>query len=255
MEIMFSPFISPFDLVPTEVPLLREAFPDWKIGYGIFEALEQVATMPWNGQADSESLDIEYFGNHSGGKFVAPVVMHMIDSESLELTETDRVALARIIWMKFKEPWTHLWETNVAAYNPIHNYDMTDMRTLVRGDTEASDSINSSVDSTDHGRTNDTEDYVYGMNSDQDGPGRKDTRTYSEEGGETSSVSSSVDEGNRKKDTEEVETTLRSGNIGVTTTQQMLKSEREIWLWNFFDQVYKDIDTVLSLPIYDACRI
>lgn len=252
---MFNPFINPFDVVPTQVPVLREAFPDWKIGYGIFEALEQIATMPWNGQADSESLDIEYFGNHSGGKFAAPIVMQMVDSESLELTESDRIALARIIWMKFKQPWTHLWETNVAAYNPIHNYDMTDTRTLVRGDVEATEALRNSVDSTESNRESGSDDYVYGMNSDQDGPGRRDSRNHSEEGGETTSVNSATDETNRTKDTEEVETTMRAGNIGVTTTQQMLKSEREIWLWNFFDQVYKDIDTVLSLPIYDACRI
>lgn len=252
---MFNPFVDPYVQQSNPIPLLREAFPDWKVGYGIFDALEQVGTMPWHGQTDSEILDIEYFGNHSGCKFVAPVVMQMVDSVSLELTDSDRVVLARIIWAKFKYPWEHLWETNVAAYNPIHNYDMTDTRTLIRGDTEDSESFRNSVDSTESSTESNSDDYVYGLNSEQDGPGRKDTRTHSEEGGETTSVNSVTDGTNRKKDTEEVETTMRSGNIGVTTTQQMLKSEREIWLWNFFDQVYKDIDTVLSLPIYDACRI
>ena len=101
----------------------------------------------------------------------------------------------------------------------------------------------------------DSEDYVYGINSDQDGPGRRDTRSNSNERGDNASVSISTGEANRKKDTDEVEMTMRSGNIGVTTTQAMLKSERELWMWNFFDQVYKDIDSVLALPIYDACRV
>lgn len=42
----------------------------------------------------------------------------------------------------------------------------------------------------------------------------------------------------------------RSGNIGVTTSQQMIQSERELWEWNFFDKVFRDIDTFLTIPIY-----
>lgn len=43
----------------------------------------------------------------------------------------------------------------------------------------------------------------------------------------------------------------RSGNIGVTTSQQMLQSERELWMFNFFrDVVFPDIDSVLTIPAY-----
>lgn len=43
----------------------------------------------------------------------------------------------------------------------------------------------------------------------------------------------------------------RSGNIGVTTSQQMIESERALWVWNFFhDVVFPDIDRVLTLQIY-----
>ena len=43
----------------------------------------------------------------------------------------------------------------------------------------------------------------------------------------------------------------RSGNIGVTTSQQMIESERALWIWNFFrDVVFPDIDRVLTLQIY-----
>lgn len=42
----------------------------------------------------------------------------------------------------------------------------------------------------------------------------------------------------------------RSGNIGVTTSQQMIQSERDLWEWNFFDKVFRDIDTFLTIPIY-----
>ena len=43
----------------------------------------------------------------------------------------------------------------------------------------------------------------------------------------------------------------RSGNIGVTTSQQMITSERELWLWHYFqDVVFKDISKALTLSIY-----
>lgn len=43
----------------------------------------------------------------------------------------------------------------------------------------------------------------------------------------------------------------RSGNIGVTTSQQMIESERNLWIWNFFnDVVYPDLDRVLTIQSY-----
>lgn len=46
-------------------------------------------------------------------------------------------------------------------------------------------------------------------------------------------------------------TLTRSGNIGVTTSQQMIESERALWVWNFFrDVVFPDIDRVLTIQIY-----
>ena len=248
------PFINPFDEPASDVPLLREAFADWKIGYGIFDALESIgADLPWEDSAESIILDIEYFGNRSGGKFVAPVVMNLLGNTE-ELTEESRIILARIIWTKFGEPWKHLWETNVVAYNPIHNYNMTDRRELAKGESEAKVGHGSSVDTTTHGRKTETQDNVAGLNN-TDKKGKLADVTTSQESG-TTGVSGVND---RKDDTvrasNEVETTTRSGNIGVTTTQQMILDDREVWMWNFFDQVYKDIDSVLSLPFYDPCRI
>lgn len=45
-------------------------------------------------------------------------------------------------------------------------------------------------------------------------------------------------------------TLTRSGNIGTTTSQMMIGSERELWLWDYFEIVFSDIDKMLTLPIY-----
>ena len=44
----------------------------------------------------------------------------------------------------------------------------------------------------------------------------------------------------------------RTGNIGVTTSQQMVEAERNLWrLWDFFRMiVYPDIDRILTIDIY-----
>ena len=51
-----------------------------------------------------------------------------------------------------------------------------------------------------------------------------------------------TDNGNRRL--------TRSGNIGVTTSQQMLESEIELRKKNFFEIIYADLDKVLTIMIY-----
>ena len=45
-------------------------------------------------------------------------------------------------------------------------------------------------------------------------------------------------------------TLSRHGNIGVTTSQQMINSEIELWQWDFFNGVFKDIDKILTIQTY-----
>ena len=42
----------------------------------------------------------------------------------------------------------------------------------------------------------------------------------------------------------------RSGNVGVTTSQQMLESSIKLWEWSFFETVFKDLDKILTLDTY-----
>ena len=41
----------------------------------------------------------------------------------------------------------------------------------------------------------------------------------------------------------------RTGNIGTNTFQNLLQQERNIWMYDFFEQVFKDVDSVLTIPI------
>lgn len=62
-------------------------------------------------------------------------------------------------------------------------------------------------------------------------------RSYTETGTDTTAGTSS-----RKL--------TRKGNIGTDTFQNLLQQERSLWMYNFFEQVFKDVDSVLTIPIY-----
>ena len=273
---MFNPF---FDYSDPE-PILRDVFNGWETGNGIFKALSDLDTpLPWSEDENVHiaSLDIEYFANHSGGKFCAPVVKHLLDDQE-HLSSSNREVLARIILNKYLLNWQRLWDVNSASYNPIHNYDMVESR-MTRGANSESKVDNTTrennsertlehgrVDTTEHGRTTDSMSYKYGLNTDTSDPKPSDKDTM-EEGGETvtsvtgsdtdtleehSGTNSTTNSVGAKEEEEELH---RSGNIGVTTTQKMIEEERRLWVWNYFDQIFSDIDKVLALSFHDPCRV
>ena len=56
--------------------------------------------------------------------------------------------------------------------------------------------------------------------------------------------------GTYEKKTTYNSTLKRSGNIGVTTSQQMAQSSIELWQWLYFEEVFKDLDKFLCLETY-----
>lgn len=260
-------------------PILRDVFSGWESGTGLFSFLAAQGTMPWANaeNVDNSVLDIAYFGNHSGGKFCAPLVKLLINDEGVIPTAA-RVTIAKLLISKYLNNWNHLWETNVAVYSPIHNYDMHEERDLATTDdnVETTDGelsrtgteglTHGMVESTQHGRTEDNVGYKYGLNTTVYQQNRSD-ENVSTEGGTTVTTDSGTDTTTRNlvdstdqtvtEDNEgtEHEETHRYGNIGVTTTQKLIQEERNLWLWNFFDEVFNDLDKELALAFHDPCRV
>ena len=260
-------------------PILRDVFDGWELGTGLFSFLAAQGTMPWANaeNVDNSVLDIAYFGNHSGGKFCAPLVKLLINDDGV-VPNAARITISKIIISKYLNNWNHLWETNVAVYSPIHNYDMHEERDLATTDdnVETTDGklsrtgteglTHGMVESTQHGRTEDNVNYKYGLNTTVYQQNRSD-ENVSTEGGTTTTTDSGTDTTTRnlvdstdqtvKEDNEgtEHEETHRYGNIGVTTTQKLIQEERNLWLWNFFDEVFNDLDKELALAFHDPCRV
>ena len=221
--------------------------------------------------------------------------------------------------------WSRLWAAYTAEYNPVHNYDMTEIETLEQDDTfgktetrtldtedeysprsviTESDTFGHATTRTldtaeDNTRTLDTEHIktprssvetdgsFYGFNSATDVPTGKsvvtgvggedtdaDTGTITDEKTDTGTITDEESGTNTHTttgtsgsdttthtgtdtlehggtDTRESERTLtRSGNIGVTTSAQMIQQEIELWVWNYFDSVFADVCKYLAIPIY-----
>lgn len=207
---------------------LNQVIPLW-MSKGIFTALQSL-DVPWKEEDIASKLDLIYHGNMSGQKPITPMVDGILKINETEVvTDNILTLLAETCLSINKVSWLKQWNTLSLNYNPISNYDMTE--------TETSGMTNTSTGSSN--TTSGGNASVYGFNSSEGVKSNEDSNTS------TSSTSSS-DIGNSTR------TLTRSGNIGVTTSQQMLESERELWMWNFFyDVVFKDLDKVLVLKIYE----
>lgn len=286
---MFNPFFEHAD----PEPILRDVFwtdIDWSAP-GIFVQIQSLWSVktdalgqwpPWYSEVEPIVIDREYFLNHSGGKFCSPLVKYYIDKGEVDddgvLTDTAKSAIARIIIAKYARSWKRLWDVNAAAYNPINNYDMVETRTtkgasseakvarLDKTDEETETNEYGKTETVEHGRTSDSMTYRYGINTDTSDPKPSEKNTTEEggatttrDGGSDSTVrelsSGSDSTSNTVGATEEEEELHRSGNIGVTTTQKMIEEERRLWIWNYFDQVFSDLDQVLALSFHDPCRV
>ena len=253
-------WINPFGSNLDPEPILRDAF-KWGT-QGIFVAIESVATakeldLPWIDD-DASILDMAYFGNHSGGKFCSPIVKLFLETESFidsdgQLNQLGTEKLAEILLKKYLINWQRLWDTNVASYTPIHNYDMSEVSTTRKADAESENSDNIRSSSIGTETSSDETDYKYGINTGEV-PKPSDK---SEIGSEVSTSEDTETTNQRNKvGAEETEGEVhRFGNIGVTTTQKLLQEEREVWLWNYYKQIFSDLDKELVLMFHDPCRV
>lgn len=244
---------------------IRSVFYDSETGYGIFHYLQNL-NVPWKSENISDSLD-EVYISKSGCKTIAP----LIESELVggELSEQSKQKIATAIHRIFSVQWSKRYATLNFEYNPIENYRMTETEeTVIHDETNRTENgtVNrdDSTTRTDSGTigtvdTRSENSDVFGFNS-NDAVGSDslgvsgsstDTHnlTYTETlDGEEVRADSSASESDRT-DSREL---TRGGNIGVTTSQQMVTSERDLWNWNYFSTIFKDIDSLTTLEIYDC---
>ena len=193
--------------------------------------------VPWAEDDIAILLDVEYYLNVSGEKIISPLVRKLLDDDGT-LSDGNKEGIVGIIYALKSPYWAKQWATLSAQYNPIENYSMTETMT----DDETVTEYGHTRERTDD-LQNDQSTSVYGFN-DGDDPTPSGTAT----GTNTGTV---TDEDSGSDTVTRNYGLTRAGNIGVTTSQQMLQSERDLWKWNFFrDVVFPDLDEILTLRVY-----
>lgn len=172
------------------------------------------------------------------------------------------------IWSRRKLwTWTKLYNTLNLEYNPIDNTDKyedyTDTRTTERTTSGETASTSGGTDSrteneTTSGTRNETADHdVSAENASDYQPDSRDvTRGSNEDSREntargTTSLNSSGTNSETENYTDTFKHTLHThGNIGVTTTQQMIEAERESVRYNLVEEIAEDYQAAFCLDIY-----
>lgn len=268
---------------------LNEVFTSWLSGDGFFGILAdymnglQDFTMPdWlPTYAVGGLLDYEYHGNRSGLKTISPLVESIYDKNSEEIPNARLIKLCSMFLLMYGTSIDRQWANYVAEYNPIENYSLTESGSDIKtgNDTnvksgnrtnkkDGSRTISKAESATENGTltnsaSSTTENQIYGfnsstgVNSDKSTNTQGTTTTFNNTDVETFTNYGDTETFNNVQDKMTYNNTVthslsRSGNIGVTTSQQMLQSDIDLWQWNFYrDYLFPLADKVLTLPIYE----
>lgn len=159
--------------------------------------------------------------------------------------------------------WQKLYDTTVLEYNPIFNYDRTeewseneqmfDKRTLTGTEMETS-TDNSSGEIKSSGTVK-SELNVSGYNESSYVPREQTIETPDTLTSNTSETDRTVsidknDTENMDRKRDNIRTGRAFGNIGVTTTQQMIQQERETVLFNMYKVITDSFIERFCLMIY-----
>lgn len=172
------------------------------------------------------------------------------------------------VWARIHKPeWTKLWQSTIYAYNPIWNKDGTFTESLDRsGSNSGSGSDNTTSSGSSSGNDSATDKTSYGKtdthsvtgfdtnsfsNDTRDQAGGIDTTTHTGNRSESYSGTDKRSMSNSGSYTDkQTITRTEHGNIGVTTTQQMMKEEREAAIFNVYDYIIEAFKQRFCIMIY-----
>lgn len=185
-------------------------------------------------------LNQDYYLSHSSDKYISPFVEKLFNDGK----SADEISsyVATICYNRFGVKWQKIYDALMTEYNPLENYSMEETRTpdLTDEDTE---NVGSEI--TTNRTTNATSKYK-GFNAEE-------PVTITETDGADDSTTSGAKAKNETSRTSThtgTEKLERAGNIGVTTSQQMLESEFKVRQYDFYKELFNDIDSVMCLMIY-----
>lgn len=180
----------------------------------------------------------------------------------LEVIYPDPVFMKSAIgfWSKKQlHVWTELYETLLYDYNPIWNKDGTKTETRnLAGTEDVTDSNSHSHDITStrnlaHTDDSTTTESVFGFNSSTAADANKTVLDMdTSDTGTVRDAGSSSDTRTIDRDTTDTGTVTikEQGNIGVTSTQELIERQREVVQFNVYDYIIADFRKRFCLMVY-----
>ena len=206
-------------------------------GISIF-ALLQEKNVPWKTLDIAGELDT-IFKNIKAKNLICNSLCEDISGD----------ALAGIVYSYNIENWQKLWENYTAKYNPIDNYNRHEETVLT--DTGNDTTVkNGSMINTMTGSTiamDMSTIYAYNSNTATNVAGGQSNVTPDTT---TTDTFNNVED-KRTLNTEHKTVSEISGNIGVTTSAQMIDENIKLWKWNYFDDVFDSIIRLITMGVYD----
>lgn len=214
---------------------------DYTIVFSPFDAIDKYADdasiqLPdWFTTEFLQSADVEYIYQHAGERLISNMILKMYNTIDKQLpsphTERDVLEilitqLGGVLYNKYMFDWNKLHDAMFADYNPIQNYDSTEEITR-SGD----DKVSTNTDLKQTSKVSAFNSSVMQDNAEIDNSGLA-ANNYS------------------KTDYNSKVKTTRYGNIGVTTSQQMIESEIELRKQNFLELIFNDVDNVFVSNLY-----
>lgn len=214
------------------------------VEYGIFNGLNAELTLLQIPNYNLDSLNLLYF-QRSKDKRLSDIVNTLIDIYGLVSNDSNpnyytisSGAYAKLITMittKNLYNWSKLVDTYKKEYDMISPFKMV-------VDDHSTDELESEDSAENSSQSSETTKGDYqGFNSNDYNPVDKNTI----DGSDSSSRSS-----NYTRTNEHQRDTVRYGNIGNRSSQELIKEERGLWVWNIYNQIFSDIDKVLTKGIY-----
>ena len=202
----------------------------------------------------------------------------LMDTAEMEILYPDASFLKLAIgaWSKKQVPiWSELYASTQYEYNPIWNVDgtvveerdlagtdyRTDDHTTERTHDDSMERTHDDTMERTHDDTLTTDNDVYGYNSDTAAPESKvtadhdgtitDAHTGTITDAHTGTITD-TDTGTINHDTTDTGsiTTTRQGNIGVTSTQSLIKEQRDVVQFNIMDYIINDFKNRFCLLVY-----
>ena len=202
------------------------------------------SSLEWLTSEMAQTLDEKLILEHSGDKKISGYYGKLIDLQRESQIDDALLIVAKNVVLTYNDKWNKLHDAMISSdYNPLENYDMKQLEKPDVTKEKTVDVKTKMVTSS----SGDSSSGIYGYNSYLANPSTQNEANtkVTVEGDKLDNVSHDLE---TESGTREL---TRHGNIGVTTSQQMLESEIELRSKNnFMLMLLNDVSKILCLSVY-----